>query len=113
MFLPKDYTQQENFIADYLSEFGFRYDQQVVFAPYTVDFYIPELCMVIEADGIYGHFRKRDAKRDDFLSEQAGIDYVVHIKESTKEKIKEILWQELNKLNAKDQKEELHKTIGS
>jgi len=55
MILPRDYTPQENLIAECLSEFGIRYDQQVDFSPYTADFHIPDLYMVIEADGKYGH----------------------------------------------------------
>ena len=113
MILPRDYTQQENIIAECLSEFGIRYDQQVEFAPYTADFHIPELYMVIEADGKHGHLRKRDIKRDDFLSKQVGIEYILHIREFTKERIKDILWQGLNKLKSKDLKEEIPKTIGS
>jgi len=99
--LPKDYTAQENFIAECLSEYGLRYDQQYEFWPYTADFYIPELKMVIEADGRYGHLRKNDVKRDLVLLELEEIEYVIHIQETTKEKIKEILWQELNKLEIK------------
>ena len=102
MILPRDYTPQENIIAECLSEFGLRYDQQVEFAPYTADFHIAELYMVIEADGKYGHLRKRDIKRDDFLSKQVGIEYILHIREFTKERIKETLWQGLNKLKNPD-----------
>ena len=98
--LPKDYTTQENFIAECLSEFGLRYEQQSEFWPFTVDFYIPEIQMVVEADGKYGHFKKRDINRDIDLNKQPGVKYILHIKDDTKEKIKEILWQGLNKLNA-------------
>ena len=98
MVLPKDYTTQENIIADCLSDFGLRYDEQHVFWPYTVDFYIPELNLVIEADGRHGHLRKNDAKRDEVLLKLEEIKYVIHIREKTKEKIKETLWQGLNKL---------------
>ena len=96
--LPKDYTAQENLIAECLSEFGLRYEQQYEFGPYTTDFYIPELEMVIEADGKYGHLRKRDVKRDIYLSRNEGIQYILHIRLFTKKRIKEILWQGLNKL---------------
>ena len=95
---PRDYTVQENRIAECLSEFGVRYDQQYDFYPYTVDFWIAELSMVIEADGVYGHLRKRDIMRDGELMNRDGIEYVLHIRESTKEEIKERLWQGLNKL---------------
>jgi len=99
MILPKDYTAQENIIAGYLSEYGLRYDQQYDFWPYTVDFYIPELKMVIEADGKYGHLRKNDVKRDEGLLKLEEIEYVIHIREKTKEKIKDILWQTFNGYN--------------
>ena len=62
--LHKDYTLQENIIADCLSEFGLRYEEQYNFWPYTVDFYIPEIKWILEADGKYGHLQKRDKKRD-------------------------------------------------
>ena len=95
---PRDYTEQENIIAECLSEFGLRYEQQYDFYPYTVDFYIAEINMVIEADGVYGHLSKREDKRDYNLVNVYGVPHVVHIKETTKGEIKEILWQELNKL---------------
>ena len=96
--LPRDYTDQENIIADYLSEWGIRYETQAPFPPYTVDFYISELSMVIEADGVYGHLGKRDRIRDRKLIETGDIQIVLHCKETTKSKIKEFLWRELNKL---------------
>jgi very-short-patch-repair endonuclease len=97
--LPKDYTRQENLIADCLDDLGLRYEQQYAFFPYTVDFYIPEIELVIEADGKYGHFRKRDGNRDFALSNEHGVSYILHIRDFTKERIKEMLWQELNKLS--------------
>ena len=96
--LPRDYTDQENIIAEYLSEWGIRYETQAPFPPYTVDFYIPELSMVIEADGVYGHLGKRDRIRDRNLIQTGDILIVLHCKETTKGKIKEFLWRELNKL---------------
>ena len=95
---PRDYTKQENIIADCLSEFGIRYEQQYSFYPYLVDFFIPDIRMVIEADGIYGHLRKRDVKRDIELGRNENVVYILHIRESTKEKIKETLWHGLNNL---------------
>ena len=96
--LPRDFTDQENIIAEYLSEWGLRYETQASFAPYTVDFFIPEINMVIEADGVYGHLGKRDRIRDRKLIESGEVQIVLHCKETTKGKIKEFLWQELNKL---------------
>ena len=95
---PKDYTQQEKIIALNLDTLGFRYSEQHSFFPYTVDFYIPELKMVIEADGKYGHLKKRDLKRDLSLAEYDEIDYILHITAFTHSEIEEMLWQGLNKL---------------
>ena len=96
--LPRDHTAQENIIEEYLSEWGLRNEAQASFPPYTVDFYIPELSMVIEADGVYGHLSKRDRIRDRNLIQTGDIQIVLHCKETTKSKIKEFLWLELNKL---------------
>ena len=95
--LPKDYTLQENIIADCLSEFGLRYEEQYNFWPYTVDFYIPEIRMVIEADGKHGHLRKRDVKRDIFLSSLEEVEYILHVRQFTKKEIEGVLWRGLNK----------------
>ena len=89
--LPKDYTKQENIIAEILSEFGLRYDQQVPINQYTADFYIAELGLVIEADGVYGHLRKRDATRDAEIMRIFGIANILHVKETTKQSIREVL----------------------
>tara|TARA_R110000744_G_scaffold105582_1_gene201748 strand:- start:171 stop:491 length:321 start_codon:yes stop_codon:yes gene_type:complete len=96
---PRDYTVQENIISGFLSEFGLRYVEQYDFFPYTVDFFIPELNMVIEADGKYGHLRKRDRERDMVLSTKYEVEYILHIDATTKERIKDTLWQGLNRLN--------------
>jgi len=96
---PRDYTEQENLIAKSLDDFGMRYQEQADFFPYTVDFFIPDVGMIIEADGYYGHLAKRDAKRDEYLGNHKDVDIIVHIKEKTKETIKERVWQELNRLS--------------
>jgi len=96
---PRDYTEQELIIADCLDEFGLRYEMQVYFHPYVVDFFVPEILMVIEADGVYGHLSKRDKKRDGDLLSHDDIEYIIHIKEKTLENIKEKLWLELTKLS--------------
>ena len=89
MIKPRDYTDQENIIAKCLDEYGLRYDQQVEFLNYSADFYVPELKMVIEADGIYGHLRKADKIRDDKLLELEDITSVRHISSSTRISIME------------------------
>ena len=82
--LPRDYTKQEQLIAEELSEFGLRYEQQVDIYPYTVDFFVSEIGLIIEADGVYGHLRKADKIRDDNLLGLEDINSVVHISSSTK-----------------------------
>lgn len=91
---PRDFTKQENIIAQILSEMGLRYEQQYVVGVYTVDFYISEIQYIIEADGVYGHLRKADAERDRVL-QSMGIKRVIHIKETTKSAIQEALMNEL------------------
>ena len=96
--LPKDYTKQEMVIADVLSDMGFRYDTQVPIAGYIADFFIPELGLIVEADGIYGHLKKRDVKRDAELMRIYGVENILHIKENSKVGVIDTLWQALNKL---------------
>ena len=98
----KFWTEQEKLIQKCIEETGLRYISQARFGTYDVDFYLPEIEMVVEADGKYGHFKKRDINRDIDLNKQPGVKYILHIKYDTKEKIKEILWQGLNKLNELD-----------
>ena len=97
-FLPKDFTKQENFIAEELSNMGLRYDQQVPMGKFTLDFWVPEIGLVIEADGIYGHYRKRDTQRDGDIMRMWGVQNILHIKDSTKEGIQETLWLALDNL---------------
>jgi very-short-patch-repair endonuclease len=99
-FLPKDFTPQENLIADCLTNLGLRFEQQYEFFPYTADFFLPEISMVIEADGIYGHLNKRDAKRDLALKTtyQSEVTHVVHIKDLTQSKISAALIEALEKI---------------
>ena len=65
-----------------------------------MDFWIPELSMVIEADGQMGHLRKADAKRDAELlaGEDPKVSQVVHIAATDVHVIMEELCQVLDKL---------------
>ena len=87
---PRDFTVQENYIAEILTELGLRYEQQYSIGSRTVDFYIPEMKSVIEADGVYGHLRKADKKRDLELM-SLGISDIFHIRDSTKSTILDTL----------------------
>jgi len=92
---PTDFTNQENIIADCLSDMGMRFEQQKQFYTYTVDFWIPDLKFVIEADGVYGHLKKRDMQRDMKLMENSSIEYIFHIRAETKLRVQEELWRAL------------------
>mgnify|MGYP003130486463 CR=1 FL=1 len=100
MNLPhSDYTKQEQIVASVLDELGLRYSQQEFFIKYLVDFWIPEIQTVIEADGIYGHFGKREKKRNEDLYSHPSIEHIVHIKATSKKEIKEILCKEIDKIS--------------
>lgn len=86
--LPRDYTDQENLVAEILDEFGFRYERQLEFGTRNVDFYISETEEVIEVDGIYGHLRKADKKRDEELVEFPDIRKVNHVTGTTRKDLK-------------------------
>ena len=49
---------------------------------YIVDFYLPELQVIVEADGVFGHLKKRDKQRDLNLAAM-GYQEVWHLKETT------------------------------
>ena len=103
----KDYTDQENKVAEILDKFGLRYEQQYQIETYSTDFYVPEIFAVIEADGIYGHLRKADRKRDQILLDSDEVRYVIHIKAQTKSGIEDEIWQALEELQQSwDQKKE-------
>ena len=100
--LPRDYTKQEMVIADVLSDMGFRYDTQVHISKYIADFFIPELGMIVEADGVYGHLKKRDIRRDADLMRIYGVKNILHIKENSKVGVQDTLWQALNRLEEEE-----------
>ena len=83
--IPKDFTTQEQLVAQCLDELGLRYAQQVEIDRYTVDFLVED-DIVVEADGYYGHSRKSDNKRNAILLEYK--ERIVHITSQTKEQIK-------------------------
>ena len=79
-------------LANFLSFCGLRYEPQVEFGQFTVDFFLSELSLVLEADGIYGHLRKADRKRDSILLQHSEIKDVRHLKGQTNQELqKEIM----------------------
>lgn len=97
--LPRDFTTQEQLVAGYLTNVGLRYAQQYEIGKYIVDFFLPEIEIVLECDGVYGHFKKADRKRDKELLEN-GISKVIHIKQVSYINIEKFLNEEL--LNCQD-----------
>jgi very-short-patch-repair endonuclease len=100
MMFPRDYTEQEQKVAEVLDSTGLRYETQAPFGRFTVDFYIDEINTVIEADGVMGHLRKKDRERDAELKNM-DIEHIIHIRSQTKGDIKEEIWQALNSLDKK------------
>jgi very-short-patch-repair endonuclease len=80
-----DYTKQEIIVGKCLDEMGLRYHEQRQIGRYCVDFLV-ENTIVIEADGIFGHFNKTDQERDADLLEM-GVEEIFHIKSQTKKEI--------------------------
>ena len=106
----KDGTDQEKIIGEVLQSLGVRYEEQAPFGNKLADFYIAEINTVVEADGVYGHSAKADAKRDAELKE-LGIDEIWHVKAKTRKDIQEQieaffagLWEETYG-NQKDNRE--------
>lgn len=89
MVTPKDYTNQEKLCAKILTSMGLRYQEQMEFGRFTVDFYLPEIDVVVEVDGPYGHVRKADRERDAILEEDSKIWKVLHVKSTTQAKMEE------------------------
>jgi|SRR3989344_1232212 len=91
----RDFTEQEMELAKVLDELGMRYEYQFEVYPYTLDFYIPMHHLVIEADGMYGHYKKADRKRDLYLK-NCGFSDIIRIKGYG---FQDILVELLNKLS--------------
>ena len=98
-FKPRDFTHQENLIATCLSEMGIRFEQQKEFGQFTVDFWVADLRFVIEADGVYGHLKKRDRHRDAYLLRESDIENIFHTNAKNKAEIQEELWRALSRLS--------------
>ena len=91
MVASKFDTPQERLVADALAELGLRYNEQQQFGKYIVDFWLPEINVVVEADGPHGHYKKRDLKRDSDLYAEHDINLIMHIVSDDLDTIKQIL----------------------
>ena len=88
----KEYTKQENLIAECLDSLGIRYAQQISCGKYILDFVI-ESTIALEADGVYGHFSKREKERDLYV--KTCYNYIVHIESQSKKEIMKELEEKL------------------
>lgn len=73
MDTPKRLTKGHLWLHDVVVEMGFDVDDEVVFEPYTVDIYVPELHVAVEYDGPkhdgQGQ-RNKDSERDQYLYDE-------------------------------------------
>ena len=94
-WIPTEFTRQEIIVSECLDELGLKYAQQVSVGKYVLDFVI-EGSIVLEADGIYGHFRRRDKKRDEEIMRiNSCYNRIVHIKSQSKSDIKSEIMEKL------------------
>ena len=90
--IAKEFTRQEQIIANILDDLGIRYAQQVPCGPFILDFVV-EGVIALEADGAYGHFGKREKKRDEYVL--SCYNSIVHIKKQSKKDIIEEIREKL------------------
>lgn len=75
----------------FLEEFGFKYESEYYFSPYTVDIYLPDWHIGIEVDGPY-HSKEKDAKRDNHLLKNYGL-HILRVK--TKNNVTKIKFESM------------------
>jgi very-short-patch-repair endonuclease len=80
-----DFTKQEIIVGECLDAMGLRYHEQRQIGKYYVDFLVEDT-IVVEADGVFGHFLQADRDRDAALLEM-GVEEIFHIKGQTKPEI--------------------------
>ncbi len=92
-----DYTKQEIIVAQCLVEMGLRYTEQRQIGKYFVDFLVEDT-IVVEADGVFGHYKQTDRDRDVALL-KLGVEQIFHVTGQTKKEIyneiHEFLWENL------------------
>jgi len=77
------FTNKQIKVNNWINEIGFQTEMEKVFGKYCVDIYIPELNWVIELDG-FGHWAKKDEKRDNYLYSEFKISYIIHLTDYNK-----------------------------
>tara|TARA_Y100000034_G_C6905543_1_gene420031 strand:+ start:4345 stop:4665 length:321 start_codon:yes stop_codon:yes gene_type:complete len=98
-------TPQEKLVQRVIEEAGLSFEYQVPVGQYTLDFYLPEFEVAVEADGPFGHHKKKDFDRTMHLVDLGAVRDVWRIKSQTLGKIREEfqayidkelqLWQDL------------------
>lgn len=84
-YIPKPFTSKMQMqMSAKISKMGFIVDDEVEFAPYTVDMVLPEPHVGIECDGHFSHKsrKSKDPQRDAFLLEKYGLPILRFVKVS-------------------------------
>ena len=100
MVCTKCPTLQEHYISKILDSLGQEYKQRVVVHIrgtyfYTWDFFLKELGLVIQADGINGHGNKYSLTDDVLQCRLRYLKNIFHIKVDTEEEIKDVIGRAL------------------
>lgn len=97
------YTDKQIKLNNWINEIGFQTEMEKVFGKYCVDIYLPELAWVVELDG-FGHWPKKEKKRDSYLLNECYVNNVVHIeyKLATKEYVEQVIKDELERIYGKN-----------
>lgn len=75
-------TRPELAVRTLLDGFGVEFSEQHPIGVYTVDFYIPKIGLVIEADGAYWHRNEaKERARDAYLLRNPAVRDIVHLTE--------------------------------
>lgn len=63
-----------------LDSLGVEFDEQVPIGNHTVDFYVPKIRLVVEADGWFWHRHEaKERSRDAYLLRNPLVDHIVHL----------------------------------
>jgi len=66
-------NHHHNLVDGWITALGIGTQLEYDVGKYSIDIYVPDLELGIEIDGPY-HLRKRDAKRDAYITENFGIE---------------------------------------
>ncbi len=72
------FTKKQIEVNNWINDIGFQTEMEKVFGRYCVDIYIPELNVAVELDG-FGHWPKKDEKRDAYLMHEQKILSIFHV----------------------------------